>query len=795
MLQTNRKVLVLTLGLALSGSLLVGCSGKEERQAKYLQRAQEYLNKGDYDKARVEAKNVLQINTNNGEARYIFAEIAEHENNWQQMFSELRAAIESDPKLLKAHVKMAQLLIMANQIDQAKDEVAKIHNLDPNNADYFSMSAAIAARQNKTDEAIEDAQKSLSISPSNMHAAAILVSIYAESDPAKAEKIIAEAIRLNPDEEDLQMIQVRLFAKQNKIDQAIDAMKKVIKRYPEKPIYISQLANYYISQNRAGEAETMLQQIVKEQPENTDIKLALVEFTAKQHKPEDALALLTQYSGAEPNNYKLRSTLARFYVATNAPDKAIATYQYTIDKDVHGEGIDARNRVVEILLAQKKVPEAKALLQDILKLEPENGDALLTRARLEIVDNNPDSAIADLRAVLKGTPDSPQALSLLAIAQERTGSYNLALDTYKKILEKNANDVGALLGAARLDIGENQLDEAQKLLEQARKVAGTNVDVARLLVDLYVRKQQWQPALELCDQLTLNSNSAAVGYYLKGLVQLQKKDTSEGIDSLKKALEKEPRAIEPLQALISTYINTKQADKATTYLESHLKTYPDQIHAQELLGVVYRQTGKLSQAQQLLEGIIKNQPSRISAYRELMVTYIAEKQPAQIEPLLDKGLQQNPNNVDLLALQAQFFQKTGKDQQAIDSYNKALQLQPKSDVLRNNLAVLLMDKFPSDDNLRRAQSLTADFADSKNPLFVDTLAWLQYRMKNYQQSISLLESVLKKDIDVPELRYHLGMAYLKNGDPAKAKTELSKATETKAQYSGREEAEAELKKL
>lgn len=795
MLQINRKALVFILGIALSGSLLVGCSGKEARQAKYLQRAQEYLDKGDYDKARVEAKNVLQINANNGEAHYIFAEIAEHESNWQQMFAELSAAVQNDPKLLKAHVKMAQLLVAANQLDKASEEAKKIQTLDPNSADYYSVSAAIAARLKKTDEAIQDAQKALSIKPGHIGATAILASIYADSDPTKAEQLLVDSIQRNPGEDDLRMIQVQIFAKQNKVEQAVDGMKQLIKLHPDKLLYITQLANYYLSQNRTDDAEALLRQAVKEQPDNTDIKLTLIEFIARQHKPEDALALLTQYSNAEPDNYKLRSSLARFLLATNAPDKAIATYQYTIDKDVHGEGIDARNRVVEILLAQKKRTEAESLLKDVLKLEPENADALLIRARLELLDNNPDSAIADLRTILKGSPDSPQALSLLAAAQERSGSYNLALDTYKKILDKNGNDVSALLGAARLDIGENQLDEAQKLLEHARTLAGTNVDVARLLVDLYVRKQQWQPALELCDQLTLNSNSAAVGYYLKGLVQLNKKDTAEGIDSLKKALEKEPRAIEPLQALVSAYAGTKQTDTAAAYLEAHVKAHPDQIHAQELLGALYRQTGKLPQAQQILEEVIRKQPERVSAYRELAAVFATEKQPGQIDALLNSGLQHNPNNVDLLVFQAQFFQSTGKDQQALDSYEKALKLQPKSDIIKNNLAVLLIDKFPSDDNLRRAQSLTSDFTASKNPLFVDTLAWLQYKMKNYQQSISLLESILKKDVDAPELRYHLGMAYLKNGDSAKAKTELSKATETKAQYSGREEAEAELKKL
>ena len=792
---THRKILSVALSFALSGLLLTGCSGKEGREAKYLQRAEEYLAKKENDKARIEAKNVLQINSNNAQAHYIIAQIAESERNWQQMYGELSAAVQSDPKLLKAHIKLAQFLVAANQPERASEEAEKIKQIDPNNADYYGILAGIAARQNKTEEAIQHAEKSLSIQPGNLGASALLAAIYSSKEPAKAEQVLIDSIKTNPEEYDLVTMLASLYAKQNQPEKAIEVMKKLIKAQPKTVSFVAQLASYYLSLGKTDDADALLQQAIKDQPENTDLKLTLIEFIAKQRSTEDALKKLQEYNKADPANYKLRSTLARFYLATNAPDKALETYQYTIDKDVKSEGIDARNRVVEILLAQKKRSEADTLLKDILKLEPENPDGLLTRARLSLNDNQPDNAIADLRAILKNTPDSPQALTLLAAAQERTGAIDLALDSYKKVLDKNANDIPALLGAARLEIRRNQLDEAQKKLEQARSIAGTNVEVAGLLVDIYARKQQWQQAFEISEQLTLNSNTAALGYYLKGTTQLRKKDTAAAIESLKTSLEKEPRAIEPLQMLISSYAAAKQLETATTYVEGHLKAHPDLLHAQELLGALYSQTGKLPQAEQTLQEVVKKEPNRVGAYRELIAVYSKQKQPEKISPLLTDALQKNPDNLDLIVLQAQYAQSIDNNELALSSYEKALKIKPDADFIKNNLAVLLIDKFPTDENLRRAQTLTAGFVDSKNPLLVDTLAWLQYKMKNYQQTISLLNSVLKEDIAAPELRYHLGMAYLKSGAPEKAKVELTKATATPDQYSGRQEAEAELKKL
>jgi uncharacterized protein HemY len=116
-------------------------------------------------------------------------------------------------------------------------------------------------------------------------------------------------------------------------------------------------------------------------------------------------------------------------------------------------------------------------------------------------------------------------------------------------------------------------------------------------------------------------------------------------------------------------------------------------------------------------------------------------------------------------------------------------------VLKNNLASLLLDRFNTPENLQRAESLTSGFAESNNPYFIDTLGWLQYQRKNYPQAISLLEGAQKKGGNFPELHYHLGMAYLNNNMPDKAKDSLNKALENKNAFEGRAEAEAALKKL
>lgn len=788
----NRKLL--PIALAISGIALTGCSGKEGRQAKYLERSQNYLQEENYEKARIEAKNVLQINANNAEARYIFAEIAEHEMNWQEMYSNLSAAIEGDPKQVKARVKLAQLMVLSDRLDEADEQAQKINEFAPNSADYYAVMAAIATRRQKPDDAEKSALKALEIQPEHIAASALLSSIYASSNPDKAEKILADAIQKHPREDDLRVLQINVLIKANKDDSVIAAMKELIARHPDKLGFVLQLANYYLSTNRPSDADKLFQEAIKKHPDNTEIKLASVEFAAKQSR-DNAVSMLSKYVQLEPDNYRLRSTLARLYAASREMDKAVATYQHTIDKDVHGDGIDARNRVIEIRLAEGNRPMAENLLRDVLKLEPENADALLIRAKLALVDNKADAAIVDLRSILKNSSDSTQALMLLATAQERQENTALALDSYKKILEKSPKYVPALIGAARLELTANNLDKAQKSLEQTLTFDPDNQEASRLLVELYSKKQQWPQALEICERLILKNSSSPLGVYLKGLIQFHKNEFATALQSFKNAAQKEPRAIEPLRMIVATYGQLKQNDTAVSYLENYIKTNPENTDAHQMLGVAYRRSGKFAQAQQAFEYLVKQKPASSLAYRELVALYSQPPQPHRIETLLHDGLEKNPGNVELLMLQAQYYQSVDNDKQALESYEKALALQPKQNLIKNNLAVLLMEKFPTEENLRRSQSLSADFIDSSNPAFVDTLAWVQYKMHNYGQSISLLEKVLKEDVSAPELRYHLGMAYLKNGMPEKAKRELSQAVSANTPFRGRDEAESELRKI
>jgi Flp pilus assembly protein TadD len=128
------------------------------------------------------------------------------------------------------------------------------------------------------------------------------------------------------------------------------------------------------------------------------------------------------------------------------------------------------------------------------------------------------------------------------------------------------------------------------------------------------------------------------------------------------------------------------------------------------------------------------------------------------------------------------LESQGKWQDAQQQYQKVLTLQPDNAIAANNLAYLLMEHG---GNLDLALSLaqTARRAMPDLASAADTLAWAYYHKGAYGLAVDLLEDAVKTFPTNPTYRYHLGMAYQKNKDEARAREQFERALQLNPQPS------------
>ena len=132
---TGRSRLARLAVLSLLAASLMACGGAEERKARHQERGDALFAEGSYEKARVEYKNVLQIDPKDVKARGGLAQTLEKLEQWREAVGHYRAAVEADPQNLQARVQLGRLFLLANALDEADKLAGEALALSAGSAD------------------------------------------------------------------------------------------------------------------------------------------------------------------------------------------------------------------------------------------------------------------------------------------------------------------------------------------------------------------------------------------------------------------------------------------------------------------------------------------------------------------------------------------------------------------------------------------------------------------------------------------------------------------------------------
>jgi len=774
MSRTHHRATV--LGAALTVMLtLSACGGGEGRQQDYLERAQGHLEARNYDKAKLDIKNVLQINPNNAEAYYLMALVEESEQNWQPMFGNLNKAVELAPEHLEANTKLGQMYIMSGDIGKAKEQADMVFGLAPEDAGVLGLMAALEFRQGNRQESEKFALQALKADPGGEYPLSVLTELYL---PDRAQELLAVAEQgrsSNPDSISIRLQKIRALQALEKQNEVIAEYQQLIELYPESLAYLSALADFYVANERLAEAEELLRAQVKSQPDSNQRKMLLARFLLLNQSPEAAVAELETMLKQEPENMELRGALGGQLAVMGETDRAEAVFKQTFEFDLKGDGAQtARNQLAQLALSRKDYEQAKRWNTEALEIEPENPEALTTRARLKMIDGDFAAAIPDLRLALRASPESVPTLLLLGEAQQKEGAVNLALDNYRAVLKLQPDNLIALYQSATILAGQENFTEAEVNIERILAAQPANVPAINLLAEILSRQQRWDDARLLIDRLAADDKTAGLGDMMTAGLELRQGNHDRAIELAKGALSQDGQLTMAVAVAAQAYAGKGDLEGAISFVKGYLAEHPENGDIHDLLAQLYVANKQYEQAVAAYEKAIALAPERIQSYIGLATLHQSTGSPDAVIGLYERGIAANPDNSMLKSGLALHYQLTGEYDKALVLQDEAYALDPQSVSVRNNLAGLLIDRFPTESNLRRAQELTSGFEDSGNPALIDTLGWLQYKQGNIPQAINLLVAAQKAGGEGPDYWYHLGMAYAKDGQAELAKEQLSK---------------------
>jgi len=127
--------------------VLNGCGGAEERKAEHLERGKKYFAEHNYDKAKVEFKNVLQIDPKTAQPYFYLGQIEEDKQNWREAFALYQKAVELDASDVDAKTKLAKFYLLVQEREKASELVAAILQVRPGDIEARLLKAGIANLQ------------------------------------------------------------------------------------------------------------------------------------------------------------------------------------------------------------------------------------------------------------------------------------------------------------------------------------------------------------------------------------------------------------------------------------------------------------------------------------------------------------------------------------------------------------------------------------------------------------------------------------------------------------------------
>jgi tetratricopeptide (TPR) repeat protein len=790
----NRLALLALPMMVLSA---VGCGGAEARKSSHMEKGRSFMAAANYEKARVEFQNALQIAPTDAEARYENGVVDEKLGKPREALAFYQGAIDVDAHHAGARAKLARLYLFAGAPARALDLIQPAITEHPDDAELLTVRAAVRVQQKELPGALTDAERAVELAPNNEDSVAVLCGLYTSmGEIDKARVLLEKSIRSIPESVDLRLVLARIYSMQNNLAGAEALLSELVRLQPQERAHRMRLAQFYVRANRLDAADRTLRDAVKAMPADDEAKLALIDFIATRRSPAAAEVELKQYISADEKSTNLKFALAKFYENSRQPVKAESIYQRVIDAEkFNAAGLSARDRLAMLHAQRDDSAGAMSLLAEVLAKSPRDDDALLLRGNIALAKKDPRSAIADLRSVLRDQPNAVGVLRTLARAHLANGEPAIAEETLRGAVEGNSKDSGLRLDYAKLLAETGKSEQSKAILIELTKEHPNDVDALDTEFRVSMVTKDLLMAKSAADAIVAMRPKSAVGYRYQGMVAEASDQKEDAIRLYAAAVSEQPDALEPLQDEVRLLVAAKRSDEAIRRLEEMTVKYPDNPLGPDAKGEVLLRQGKNAAAQAAFKVAIARSSKWWVAYRDLALAQIAVKDNEGAIATLRSG-ESAAELVDPLSMElAGLLQRQGKSDEAIAQYEEILKRNPSQDVAANNLAMLLASSKLDAASLDRAKALTIRFAESTNPSFLDTYGWVLYKRGEAAASVPVLERAVAKVPSEAIPHYHLGMAQSQLGSRDDARQNLAIAVNSGTQFLGLDEAKTALGKL
>lgn len=760
--------------------VLNGCGSAEERKAAYVANANEFIAEGNFPKARVALRNALKIDPKDPHVHFLAGQVSEKEDNLVQAYKQYLRVVELDSTHREAMGRLARFYLAGQETKELQALSEKALSRDPQDVLGRTLQACAWFLSGEKTKALAQADSLLEQNPTDYNVLLMLAVIFsANQELEKAQSILRLGLTAHPGHVDLLNYLATISIGMKAFDKAEAVYLQLLDKEPLVFKHRDSLAGLYRHLGEPDKALAVLREGVALDPDNEQRWKSMV-MSADGSQRE---GLLQEGLQALPHSLMLRFLLAAHYEQIQDYQKAREVYDAILtEEETSGQGLKAEAELARLDVVEQNPQSAQTRLAHVLKENPRQFQALLLKGKLALAKKEGRSAVEAFRIVLKDEPDNSAIHSMLGQAHLLAGEFELAKESLETAVTVNPRQTDAYTALARLSARDGQLKKAQKYLEARLQVVPADMESLWSLFQLQLAQQQWSQGNDTITRMEKTGGSDYQIDLAKGLISAGRGQWDQAMQAFRRAQQANPTALPPLMALVNVYLQEKQPEQARAYLQQILAEYPDHPFASGLLGNVLVQVENKPGAILAFQKQTQINPKWVEPWKAWASLKWAQSQKAEAFDILKSALAQHPDSLLLLSDLASYYQADGQVDLAIEQYEVILGQNPADLGVKNNLAYLLAEKKGDSHSLEKALALTQNFEDkTQNPFLLDTLAWVYYKMGNYIKAMSVIKKALAKAPDHGLINYHSGLIAMEEGDRMMARKYLEKAMERPAE--------------
>ena len=610
-------------------------------------------------------------------------------------------------------------------------------------------------------------------------------------NPRGAYGALNQAVELNPNLTEAQILLGNLLLMAKQLDKAEEKAELALKQEPQNTDALLLSAALAMAQSKPQKALEVLAEALRLDPGKISAYLMEASILAKEKKPEEAAAVLEQGIKANPkalNLYVARAGLAdnekRFEVGESFLLKAI---------ELEPKNPGLYNQLVRHYALAGQGDKAEAALRQSVSLESDSEKPVIMLARFLLSQGRRQDAEKTLKDFIQGHPDNYPARFGLAefyVALRRQGQATQALEEIIKLDPDGPKGVHAKNELARLKLGQNHIDAAEKLVNEVLKEHPKDMHATETRGIIALQKKDGLTAVNSFRLLTQDRPQDPQAWLLLARGHLLNKEEGQAKEKAKKALELKPDFLDARKFLYGMFLQDKDYDTAIATIQSYLRLNDKDITNLVTLGEVYALKGDDAQARVTFQKIIALEPKNPQGYFQMARLGLKTKKTDEALKYADKALQEQPNYLPALQLVVGIYQEQKQPEKALAAVRQNLARSPKNPQLHQMLGELLLiqkqpqaavapleevlnlnprqvsalqllalayQQMPNAD--QALQQLEAKVADPKSsPIISLVLATVYERQQKFDQAINLYNSLLARNLFTALARNNL--AYL-----------------------------------